>query len=101
MPIYEYKCTECDERFDIEQSIHDEPLTALEGDEHEHALKKVFSPIGIAFKGSGFYKNDARGKKSSTTPSSSSASSKPATPSSSSSDSSTASSTPAASASTD
>ncbi len=73
MPTYEYKCTECDERFEIEQSIHDDALTSLAGDEHEHTLKKVFSPIGIAFKGSGFYKNDARGsKKSSTTASSTS-----------------------------
>lgn len=61
MPTYEYKCTECGERFEVEQSIHDDPLTTLPGKKHEHQLKKVFSPVGIAFKGDGFYRNEARG----------------------------------------
>jgi len=60
MPTYEYKCTECNERFEVEQSIHDDALTSLPGAKHEHQLKKVFSPVGIAFKGDGFYRNDAR-----------------------------------------
>ena len=66
MPTYEYKCTTCDERFEIEQSIKDATLKTLPGDDHRHQLKKIFSPVGIAFKGEGFYRNDARGKKSST-----------------------------------
>ncbi len=66
MPTYEYKCTECNERFEVEQSIHDDPLTTLPGKKHEHQLKKVFSPVGIAFKGDGFYRNDARGSSSTT-----------------------------------
>ena len=71
MPTYEYKCTECNERFEVEQSIHDDPLTTLPGSKkHEHQLKKVFSPVGIAFKGDGFYRNDARVSKKSTTDSS-------------------------------
>ncbi len=68
MPTYEYKCTECIDRFDIEQPISDNPLTSLEGcsmaADGAHKLKKVFSSIGIAFKGDGFYRNDARGSKS-------------------------------------
>lgn len=64
MPIYEYKCTECDERFEIEQSIQDDTLTVLDGDDHQHQLKKLFSPVGISFKGGGFYRNDARGSAS-------------------------------------
>lgn len=60
MPTYEYKCTECNERFEVEQSIHDDALTSLPGKNHEHQLRKVFSPVGIAFKGEGFYRNDAR-----------------------------------------
>lgn len=60
MPTYEYKCTECNERFEVEQSIHDDPLTSLPGKKHEHQLKKVFSPVGISFRGDGFYRNDAR-----------------------------------------
>lgn len=66
MPTYEYKCTTCDERFEIEQSIKEDTLKTLPGDDHKHQLKKIFSPVGIAFKGEGFYRNDARGKKSST-----------------------------------
>ena len=67
MPTYEYKCTECDERFEIEQSMKAKTLKTLPGEDHKHQLKKIFSPVGIAFKGDGFYRNDARGKKSSTT----------------------------------
>lgn len=70
MPTYEYKCTECDERFEIEQSIKANTLKTLPGDDHKHQLQKVFSPVGIAFKGDGFYRNDSRGKKSSSTASS-------------------------------
>ncbi len=69
MPIYDYKCTTCGERLEVEQSITDNTLTAAPGcpEGGDHTLKKVFHPVGIAFKGDGFYKNDARGsaKKSS------------------------------------
>ncbi len=71
MPTYEYKCTVCDDRIEVEQSFSDDALTTLEGCEvdpsGQHQLKKVFAAPGIAFKGSGFYKNDARssGKSSS------------------------------------
>ena len=61
MPVYEYKCTVCQERFEVEQSIRDAALTALPGCDHgDHELKKVFSPVGIAFRGGGFYRNEAR-----------------------------------------
>ena len=67
---------------DVEQSFADDALTTLPGCEAEgsddHQLKKVFSAVGISFKGDGFYRNDARsGSKSSSssTASSSSASS--------------------------
>ena len=63
MPTYEYKCTICDERFEVEQSIKAKTLTTIAGDDHKHTVKKVFHAPGIAFKGDGFYKNDARGKK--------------------------------------
>ncbi len=73
MPLYEYKCVECDERFEVEQSMKAATLKTIKGEDHTHKVKKVFSPVGIAFKGSGFYKNDSAGskKKSSPTPSSS------------------------------
>lgn len=58
MPVYEYRCRACEHQFDIQQSINDDPLTVCP--ECAGALRKVFAPVGIAFKGSGFYKNDAR-----------------------------------------
>jgi putative FmdB family regulatory protein len=58
MPTYEYACTECGHRFDVVQSFSDEPLTTCP--ECGGALRKVFSPVGIVLKGSGFYKTDSR-----------------------------------------
>lgn len=63
MPTYEYACKSCGERLEVQQRFTDDPLTecpACSG-----PLRKVFGNVGIAFKGSGFYKNDARGTKSS------------------------------------
>src|SRR3954468_22532258 len=64
MPTYEYRCKNCGEHIEIVQSFKDDPLTVCPQCEGE--LRKVFSPIGISFKGSGFYKTDNRsgGKKS-------------------------------------
>lgn len=58
MPTYEYSCRNCGHRFEIQQAMSDDPLT--ECPECAGELKKVFHPVGISFKGSGFYKNDAR-----------------------------------------
>jgi len=60
MPTYEYACTECGDRTEVVQSISDPSLTtcAVCGG----TLRKVFSPVGIVFKGSGFYRTDSRGK---------------------------------------
>ncbi len=58
MPTYEYACSKCGERFDIYQSFSDEPLK-----KHKSCggkLTKVFGPVGIVLKGSGFYKTDNR-----------------------------------------
>jgi putative FmdB family regulatory protein len=58
MPTYEYRCKSCGEHVEVVQSFKDDPLTecpACGG-----PLRKVFGNIGIAFKGSGFYKNDSR-----------------------------------------
>lgn len=72
MPTYEYACKSCGERLEVQQRFTDDPLT--ECPSCEGPLRKVFGNVGIAFKGSGFYKNDARGTKSSSSPSSSSSS---------------------------
>ena len=76
MPTYEYACRACSERLEVVQSFSDDPLTECPACGGQ--LRKVFSPVGIAFKGSGFYKTDSRssgGSKSSTSSSSSSDSS--------------------------
>jgi putative FmdB family regulatory protein len=62
MPTYEYACTECGDRTEVVQSFADAPpttCTVCGG-----PLRKVFSPVGIVFKGSGFYRTDSRGKPS-------------------------------------
>jgi putative FmdB family regulatory protein len=58
VPTYEYACAECGERLEAVQKFSDDPLTecpACSG-----RLRKVFSPVGIVFKGSGFYRTDSR-----------------------------------------
>ncbi|WP_078883815.1 FmdB family zinc ribbon protein [Streptomyces sp. NRRL S-340] len=88
MPTYQYQCTECGEGLEAVQKFTDDALT--ECPNCGGRLKKVFSAVGIVFKGSGFYRNDSRGSSSSSSPASSSKSS--ATSSSGSSDSSSSSS---------
>lgn len=58
MPTYEYACAKCGERFDVYQSFSDEPLKKHKGCGGK--LTKVFGPVGIVLKGSGFYKTDNR-----------------------------------------
>ena len=58
MPTYQYTCTDCGEPVEAVQKFTDDPLTvcAVCGGR----LRKVFSPVGIVFKGSGFYRTDSR-----------------------------------------
>jgi putative FmdB family regulatory protein len=58
MPTYEYACKACGEHLEVVQSFKDDPLKECPNCKGE--LRKVFAPIGIAFKGSGFYKTDSR-----------------------------------------
>jgi putative FmdB family regulatory protein len=60
MPTYEYACTECGKHIEVVQSMSDAPLSTCAN--CGGRLRKVFSPIGIVFKGSGFYRTDSRGK---------------------------------------
>ncbi|MDF6042981.1 FmdB family transcriptional regulator [Streptomyces sp. JH14] len=71
MPTYQYQCTECGEGLEAVQKFTDDALTVCPN--CEGRLKKVFSAVGIVFKGSGFYRNDSRGSSSSSSPASSSA----------------------------
>ncbi|MET9526102.1 FmdB family zinc ribbon protein [Streptomyces coeruleorubidus] len=72
MPTYQYQCTECGEGLEAVQKFTDDALT--ECPSCKGRLKKVFSAVGIVFKGSGFYRNDSRGSSSSSTPASKSSS---------------------------
>ena len=80
MPTYSYRCTECDNAFDIHQEFTDSTLT--ECPVCGGKLRKVFSAVGVSFTGSGFYRNDSRSTTSSSSPSipSTPATPAPATP---------------------
>ncbi|CAN5356181.1 zinc ribbon domain-containing protein [soil metagenome] len=58
MPIYEYACTVCGERTEARQGFTDPPLTEclVCGGK----LRKLYSPVGIVFKGTGFYATESR-----------------------------------------
>ena len=59
MPIYTYRCETCGIQFDRRQKFDDEPLTVCSECQTE-TLRKVYLPVGIVFKGSGFYATDNR-----------------------------------------
>jgi len=59
MPLYAYKCDACGHEFDKFQHFVDDPLTVCPVC-REETLRKVFSPVGIVFKGKGFYATDHR-----------------------------------------
>lgn len=60
MPTYEYRCKACSQELEVVQSFTDDALTTCAACGGQ--LRKLFGNVGIAFKGSGFYKNDSRGK---------------------------------------
>ncbi|MCI0384524.1 FmdB family zinc ribbon protein [Streptomyces sp. CNQ085] len=84
MPTYQYQCTECGEGLEAVQKFTDDALT--ECPSCKGRLKKVFSAVGIVFKGSGFYRNDSRGSSSASSSSASSSSASSSSASSSSSE---------------
>jgi putative FmdB family regulatory protein len=58
VPTYQYTCTDCGEPVEAVQKFSDTPLTVCAA--CGGRLRKVFSPVGIVFKGSGFYRTDSR-----------------------------------------
>ena len=56
MPIYEYRCDQCGDSFDVLQRMSDDPLVTCE--KCGGTLRKVLHPVAIHFKGSGFYTTD-------------------------------------------
>lgn len=59
MPIYTYRCESCGVRFERQQSFNDPVLTRCP-ECNKKSLRKVYTPVGILFKGSGFYATDHR-----------------------------------------
>jgi predicted nucleic acid-binding Zn ribbon protein len=78
MPTYVYKFVDTGETIEVQQSFDDPTLTEYEhpSDGTMRKVKKVFTPVGVTFKGGGFYKTDNKSSSSS----SSSASSSPCSP---------------------
>ncbi|HEX3828507.1 MAG TPA: FmdB family zinc ribbon protein [Sporichthyaceae bacterium] len=62
MPTYQYACTKCGHELEAVQKFTDDPLT--ECPDCSGRLRKVFSAVGVVFKGSGFYRTDSRAKSS-------------------------------------
>lgn len=62
MPLYEYECRQCGVRFERLQKMTDAPLTKC--DECGGKVYRVIQPVGVIFKGSGFYVTDNKGKSS-------------------------------------
>lgn len=73
MPTYVYRFVETGETIEIQQDFSDDTLTEAVHpvDGTVRPVKKVFLPVGITFKGGGFYKTDSKGSSSSTSTSSS------------------------------
>ena len=59
MPIYTYRCENCGVQFERRQKFSDEPLIRCP-ECNKNSLRKVYLPVGIVFKGSGFYATDNR-----------------------------------------
>ncbi len=89
MPTYQYRCTDCGQSFERYQSFSDDPITVCPLPRDSEAVngtgngsestcggevRKIFSNVGISFKGSGFYRNDSRSSSSSSSSDSSSSS---------------------------
>ena len=71
MPIYGYQCSQCGHELEVLQSVKDEPLRVCP--ECMGPLRKQLFPVGVIFKGSGFYSTDykAKGESNGSSPSAS------------------------------
>lgn len=66
MPLYEYECRKCGVRFERRQSFSEEPVRTCP--ECGGQVQRLVQPVGIVFKGSGFYVTDNRSSSSTATP---------------------------------
>ncbi len=60
MPTYQYACASCEHQFEVIQSFSDDSLTTCP--ECKGEIRKVYTAVGVVFKGSGFYKTDSAKK---------------------------------------
>lgn len=65
MPVYTYKCNDCEHVFDARQRMSDDPLTECPNCA-DGQVRRVINSVGIVFKGSGFYVTDSRNGESAT-----------------------------------
>jgi predicted nucleic acid-binding Zn ribbon protein len=84
MPTYVYRFLDSDGTVEVQQSFKDDALTEAMNPAtgKMHPVKKVFMPVGVSFKGGGFYKNDSRGASSGSSTAASTSSSSESTGSS-------------------
>jgi predicted nucleic acid-binding Zn ribbon protein len=77
MPTYVYRFLDSDDTVEVQQAFTEDPLTEAVNprDGQIHPVKKVFMPVGVSFKGGGFYKTDSRGSSSKSAPAESNGSS--------------------------
>jgi putative FmdB family regulatory protein len=71
VPTYQYACTDCADRIEVVQKFTDDPLSVCPSCGGK--LRKIFSPVGIVFKGSGFYRTDSRASQKTPEPAAASA----------------------------
>ncbi len=57
MPTYQYACADCGHQFEVFQSFSEASLTTCP--ECKGEVRKIYSAVGVVFKGSGFYKTDS------------------------------------------
>lgn len=65
MPTYDYRCTECDVRFEVSRPMGSSAEATCPS--CGAAAKRVFTPVGVAFKGSGFHNTDYKPRPAETT----------------------------------
>lgn len=58
MPTYVYRCDSCNHQFELYQRMADDPLDTCP--ECQGKVRRVIHPVGVVFKGSGWYINDSR-----------------------------------------
>lgn len=61
MPVYQYACNDCENEFEKRQGFNDDPIDICPS--CEGSVRRVISPVGIIFKGTGFYINDSKKSK--------------------------------------